>query len=413
MHITPGRPMSPSFELPGRTQRPSLRLIYPALALAGALLNLGAQAQALPHGADAANITISGISSGAGMAVQYAVAHSASVKGVASIAGPSWACAQGYVTKAVNDCMCGRNTPLPDAEPLAHRLASSGDIDPLQGGKPAALDEAFVFHSAKDVIVVPSTGEASIKFLKAFTGKAPKVDHGNVGDGSNQAAHGILAPQGADSCQATSSDHTYVRHCGEEDNARDLFKALFPSVVFDPSKRTDSIPEGDIQPFDQRPFVNAVVKQGDYIAADDLRFYLFPTRTERRKHLDMADHGYYYVPPSCRAAGAKCGVHLALHGCKQDVLEFARTTGYAHWAELYRVIVVYPAIKQGTNPVSESCSAGALSAIADYAWYQPNPNGCWDWWGYLDGSERTRYLSKRAPQMQVLERIVEAVTQQP
>ena len=54
----------------------------------------------------------------------------------------------------------------------------------------------------------------------------------------------------------------------------------------------------------------------------------------------------------------------------------------------------FPACALPLNPGVDLLTVGA------------NPNGCWDWWGYLDGNDRTRYLTQSAPQMQVIERIV-------
>lgn len=366
-------------------------------------------ARNLPGIGDPGNVTVSGISSGAAMAVQYAVAHSQSVSGVGAIAGPGWGCAQGRVSQAINTCMCVRETPAATL-PMAQQFASSGAIDRLMSGKPQSLSRAFVFHSPDDATVQAASGDAGIAFLRDFIGQAPTVDRGNATDGSNHAGHGILSPDGSDSCAASPRDSSYVRHCGQEDNARDALHALFPQRPIDASQRIAQIPEGDLQPFDQTPFIDEVTAASPYIAPDMLWLSFWPYRSDRRDRLDMAATGYLYVPPSCRAAGARCGVHVALHGCKQDVKTFARTTGYIHWAEHFRVIVVYPAVQQGDNPVSESCSAGTVPSLADAAWIQPNPNGCWDWWGYLDGADRTRYLTRAAPQMQVIERIVRALT---
>jgi hypothetical protein len=43
-------------------------------------------------------------------------------------------------------------------------------------------------------------------------------------------------------------------------------------------------------------------------------------------------------------------------------------------------------------------------AIADTFWSEPNPNGCWDWWGYLDAGwpDEQRYVTRKGPQMQVM-----------
>jgi poly(3-hydroxybutyrate) depolymerase len=363
----------------------------------------------LPGTARIDEVTVSGISSGAAMALQFAVAHSATVAGVAAIAGPSWGCARGLVSTAINDCMCGRQA-LPSALPLARELAERGAIDPLRNGRPQALSRGFIFHSPLDATVVASTGEASAAFLASFIGTPPSVDRGNAADGSSRAGHGILSPAGTDRCEATAQDRSYVRQCGQDDNARDLFHALFPGVAQDPAKRLTQVSAADLQAFDQRPFIQAVTRSREYIAPDSLAFFFYPTRSERRQGLDMAATGYVHVPPSCRQAGARCGLHIAFHGCKQQVREFALTTGYIPWAEQHRQIILFPAIDQGASPVSEACSAGAINKVVDTAWYQPNPNGCWDWWGYLDGVDRTRHLTRKGLQMRVIEQMVRAIT---
>lgn len=390
--------------------RLTLRLLAGLCALLTAAHTSLAQSPApLPRHARIDEVTVSGISSGAAMALQFAVANSASVSGVAAIAGPSWGCAKGLVSTAINDCMCGRQT-LPSALPLARELAERGAIDPLHEGRPRALSRGFIFHSPLDATVVASTGEASAAFLASFIGTPPTVDRGNAADGSSRAGHGILSPGGKDRCEASAQDRSYVRQCGQDDNARDLFHALFPSVVQDPARRLTQVSASDLQPFDQRPFIQAVTRSGDYIAPDTLAFFFYPARSERRQRLDMAATGYVHVPPSCRQAGARCGLHIAFHGCKQQVREFALTTGYVPWAEQHRQIILFPAIDQGASPVSEACSSGAINKVVDTAWYQPNPNGCWDWWGYLDGVDRTRHLTRNSLQMRVIEQMVRAIT---
>ena len=63
----------------------------------------------LKRGGNPSEVSISGVSSGAAMAVQYAVAHSGSITAVGTIAGPAWGCADGRFSRAVNHCMCGRD----------------------------------------------------------------------------------------------------------------------------------------------------------------------------------------------------------------------------------------------------------------------------------------------------------------
>jgi hypothetical protein len=50
--------------------------------------------------------------------------------------------------------------------------------------------------------------------------------------------------------------------------------------------------------------------------------------------------------------------------------------------------------------------------LADLSLIEPNPNGCWDWWGYLDTSPRDdRYLTRQGPQIRVIERIIVQVVE--
>lgn len=212
----------------------------------------------LKRGGNSQAISISGISSGAAMAMQYAVAHSGSVSGVGSIAGPGWACAEGKVSRAINDCMCGRAAPTAKTN-LARQLAGRGEIDRLIAGKPKALLRSYVFHSAADRTVVDKSAQANIDFLSAFTGTPPELDRGNSADDSVAAGHGILSPDGSDSCRATGVEGSYVRHCGKADNAGQLFLALYGrGGAYDPGKRAARIPDSEVWSFDQQALIDEV-----------------------------------------------------------------------------------------------------------------------------------------------------------
>lgn len=364
----------------------------------------------LKRGGNGKEVSISGVSSGAAMAVQYAVAHSRSIAGVGAIAGPGWGCADGSFAQALNDCMCGRQ-PLASRVEAARKLAASGAIDKLVADRPQALQRAYVFHSAADATVVGPSGKAGIDFLAAFMGKPPLADWGAAADDSDHAGHGIVSPDGNDACRLNGKETSYVRRCKQADNAGKLLHALYGQGAFDAGKRAGPVPDSEVWQFDQRPFISQVKAGTGNIASDDW-YFGWPYSTARRQNLDLADTGYLYVPPACRAAASNCRVHVALHGCKQDAREFAIKAGYNNWAQHYRVIVVYPAVKPGA-PVSEAaCQMPPANAFADLMTAKPNPNGCWDWWGYLDGwgASKNRYLTKKSPQMQVLERMIAAAT---
>jgi hypothetical protein len=318
----------------------------------------------------------------------------------------------------MNACMCGTDAIAPRLD-VARELAAIGKIDFLsRSGRPMALKRAYVFHSPADGTVHMSPAESNVAFLAGFIGEAFEPDRGNGADGSDKAGHGIIAPGGSDACRADGRETSYVRSCGREDNAGKLFHALFdpPGTPFDPSKRGADVPGTEVWSFSQRALI-APLKTGTDIAADTAEPWIWwpwlpvPATSHRRENFDMADEGYLYVPPACRKAGSACRVHVALHGCKQNAKEFAASAGYNNWADHYRVIVVYPAIKPATPVAQEACQLGPISPAWDSALGTVNPNGCWDWWGYLDLARQDgRYLTKAAPQMRAIERIIAEVT---
>src|SRR5262245_2155061 len=100
------------------------------LAAGGALAN-----DPLPAlGADPA-VTVSGISSGGYMAVQFHVAHSSTVKGAGVLAGGPFYCAQGSLWTALNNCTKPSAwAPVPPVELLmadAELAARGGLVDPV------------------------------------------------------------------------------------------------------------------------------------------------------------------------------------------------------------------------------------------------------------------------------------------
>jgi poly(3-hydroxybutyrate) depolymerase len=104
--------------------------------------------------------------------------------------------------------------------------------------------------------------------------------------------------------------------------------------------------------------------------------------------ISMDQTGYAFVPADC-ANGQQCGLILALHGCQQNFAavgwDFIDDAGINEWADTNRIIVLYP------QTVATNVS---------------NPQGCWDWWGYLNDPN---YAQKSGPQMQALSAMVTRV----
>jgi poly(3-hydroxybutyrate) depolymerase len=352
--------------------------------------------QGLRRGGDPNQVSISGLSSGGAMALQYAVAHSTSIIGVGSIACPSWSCAEGDLGHAMQVCLKGQGTPQAKTD-LARQLAAAGKIDSLSGNTTSALKRSFVFQSQDDEIVNPRSGQANVDFLAALTGVAPKFDQGHHNDGSEKAGHGIMSPDGIDSCSGVGK--TFIRRCGAEDNPAELLSTIYGGGMPDLSKRKGTL-DADVWEFDQQPLIDSVKNEGTLVAGDYVSSFQ-ALHSAERQNFDLARMGYIYVPTAvCGRDKPPCRVHVALHGCAQNPKLFAQKSGYNNWAEHYRTIIVYPAIK-AREPWWWDFSLGA----------EPNPLGCWDWWGYLDpGTGGDRYLTKDAPQIKVIERMIAELT---
>ena len=109
-------------DLPEKRAHGRMLLIVASLAFSS--LAQADDNQGLRRGGDPHQVSISGFSSGGAMALQYAVAHSGSIIGVGSVAGPAWYCAEGDLAHAMQVCMKGKgrfsrklilhaNSPLP------------------------------------------------------------------------------------------------------------------------------------------------------------------------------------------------------------------------------------------------------------------------------------------------------------
>src|SRR5690242_14314462 len=144
------------------------------------------------YGVDPDRVTVSGLSSGAYMAVQLSVAYSSVFSGVGILAGGPYGCAEtggGVVVnaaRALGPCMAGSYTwtqrsqcifwwwttcpgaDRPDANAaitLARQYARSNVIDSLDNLK---RDRVFLLSGRKDTKVVPAVVGALRQFYEAF-----------------------------------------------------------------------------------------------------------------------------------------------------------------------------------------------------------------------------------------------------
>lgn len=316
----------------------ALLLTRPAIALAEVLPALGADIQ---------SVTVSGVSSGGYMAVQFHIAHSSTVDGAGVLAGGPYECAADSTWNALTRCMSPSFwNPLPPVEVFLQRTsrrARAGDIDPLDG---LAGDRAWIFSGGRDETVRWPVVDSLSRFYRAWLPfrQTLFVTHPNAG-------HAMISTEEPEPSSCASTEPPFINRCGDFDAAGELLTHLLGSLA---PKREP--PAERIRSFDQRPFLG-----------------------KKAAGSGMADEGYVFFPKSCESG--ECRVHVAFHGCRQTTreigLRFVENAGYIEWAQSNRLIVLFPQI------VPRYGWTGGLAWVF-------NPRGCWDWWGYTDSEYATR-----------------------
>lgn len=273
----------------------------------------------LPRSETSVPITVSGVSSGAYMAVQFHVAYSGVVNGAAAIAGGPWGCADGKLARALGPCIDGEGIDDMLLRERAREMAANGDIDPLEN---LTRDRVFLFHGAADETVSGSVVSAARRWYESIAADV-RIEYVDTID----AAHGFPTESYGAPCNEIAAP--FLNAC-DYDTVGALLRHLYDDL------NGPSEPLGDVVQFRQ---VDAP---------------------------GLADNGYAYVPPQCVAVRA-CAVHVFFHGCAQTAEQVGTAVidnaGFKRWADSNDLMVLYPQI--------------APSAIAPQ-----NPLGCWDWWGY-------------------------------
>jgi poly(3-hydroxybutyrate) depolymerase len=349
-----------------------------ALACAAPSGRAAAASDALAsYHADIRQSSVSGISSGGFMAVQFAVAWSSVIRGVGVIAGGPFYCAQasaadiltGYLRPlltATGPCMKGPPPDLATLTATADRLAAQAQIDPLGD---IAAQKIYVFHGTHDAVVARSVTDEAVAFYRHYLGTANGASlfyQSAIGAGHSQVILDQPGVAGLNACP--DNQLPYIDQCGY-DQAGVLLQHIYGRL--NPPNR--GAPAGRMLRFAQSHYTSP-----------------FSTRV-----MSLADTGFVYVPASC-AQGAACRVHIALHGCKQDHGDigerFTRYAGYNAWADTNDIIVLYPQTQFGSG-------VGVAPT---------NPEACWDWFGYVNHD--SSYVTKTGRQIQAIKAMLDALT---
>ncbi|MEC5215884.1 poly(3-hydroxybutyrate) depolymerase [Actimicrobium sp. GrIS 1.19] len=298
-----------------------------------------------------ADVSVSGISSGGYMAAQLHVAYSKTIrKGAGIIAGGPVYCSQGNALIATGPCTAdtaSRN--LPYLMSVVNTWSGNGYIDPIAN---LAGSKVYLFSGTLDSVVRQPVMNDLNTMYASYVGAANITYKNNIA-----AEHAVPTDSSGNACNVKGSP--YINNCNL-DTAGDMLKWMYG-------------------PLNAK---NAAALTGSFINFDQRAFW---GNADPTNH-GMANDGWAYVPASC-AAGQSCKLHVALHGCLQNVAtvgsQFYKNAGYNKWADTNNMIVLYP-------------QANSTAA---------NPNGCWDWYGYDD----VNFPGKSGGQMVALKTMVDRI----
>jgi len=305
--------------------------------------------EATSYNVDVTQSSVSGLSSGGYMAVQFHVAFSSIMKGAAVFAGGPFYCANGQLTTAETQCMYA--TTAPSVTPFVtatNSFALAGSID---DPKNLASQHVFLFGGASDYTVNPVIMDSLNTYYGTYIGKDQiKYEARHAG-----AGHTMPTVSYGGTCSITADP--WIGNCGY-DGAGTALAQIYGTL----NAKASSL-------------------SGEYVTLTQSKFLASPASHS------VADTGYAYVPSSCKN-GEACKVHVAFHGCKQDASgdvgdKFYKNAGYNEWADTNHIIVLYP-----------QTTTGAVAT---------NPNACWDWWGY----DSADYAKKTGPQMAMVRKMID------
>jgi poly(3-hydroxybutyrate) depolymerase len=331
------------------------------------------------YNVDINDTSVSGLSSGAYMAVQMQIAFSSIMKGAGIIAGGPYNCGSQNPFAICMFLNSPNVTPL-IAETRSRSGSSIDDVSNLANHK------VFMFSGGNDFTVSRTVMDKLYQYYTTAPALVPAANILYVNNHRPAPGHtfptNFFSP-GNEACTSFTG-FPWISNCNY-DAAGTLLRHIYGPL----NPRNNGALGGEFVEFNQAEFMPAGVDP-------------------RTKGMD--DSGWMYVPANCKPVseggpGQACKLHVAFHGCHQffehsDLLEgafrdkFIRNTGYNRWADRNNIIVLYPQTVKDTVNHNPPSGAGA------------NENGCWDWVGYYG----TNFDTRNGVQLAAIKKMIDRIT---
>ena len=334
---------------------------------------------------DPSAITISGLSSGADFASQFAVAYSRTISGVGVFAGQPFHCAATrFATDALvpmnpevpvcDSCPAGQTIPYDHCKHIPYEDINATALVAAARQRTASgeIDDVVHLQTTK-VYTYCGTSDGSLNATMAnrdfFARLVPAENilfNFSLPSGHCWPSDSSLLP-----CKVVLKNFWPVENCGYDGPGamlRHFYGALKPP--------TDKINAASLRKFDQASYndpAGAVVT-------------------------GLSATGWLYTPQSCQNNSAKCKLHVSMHGCselalaEQELVEGSKATGlsFNRWAESNGIVVLWP----------HAGPHGGKNATHE------EKQGCWD--GY--GQTGTGYDTKQGVQMRAISKMIEDIS---
>lgn len=301
-----------------------------------------------------ANLSVSGLSSGAYMALQFHLAFSEQVIGSGLIAGGPYYCAQGSIGNALQNCVANSDSTI-DLSAINATIIGYQKAGKLADPKYNQDDKVWLLHGTLDTRIHRSVADTLAKQIDTLFKPV------NIEYLSTQAFSHVIPTLNAGAA-CTESTAPFIGNCNY-DAAGELLRYISP-MSQPKSTQSNELLSQNLVAF----------KQSDYAG----------------EHADtLGTEAYLYVPENCKESDS-CDIHISFHGCNQNAEaignEYAKNAGFNAWAQTNNLMVLYPQTKKST--------------------FMPlNPQACWDWWGYTGEN----YANKEGKQMQAVMTLVKNI----